>query len=451
MTVPQPREIPEFPTLTAELFDGGSGRLDLPDGERELAGEHLRACAQQALDLAARYADQTLRRPVRLRASDPGGISLFGVYPDGTCVELEARQPRSPSPAEPTPPPADANGNGTAPGRWARPELRSIVGGQEPKQPTEPSSVSPTVDLDQLLAPEHIYTGQTRSLLGRLLARVGTKAQNREELADRALANAYLRGLRDGVTTTIASVKGGAGKSALCRGLADVLTEQRFGPVVVLEADLDLGTIGESAPAIARGATLLDVWNDREKLTNSGKLQAYLTRFPSGAALLRAPTKIADIHQVTTEVLDGVLALLEEHYPIVLIDASPGLGVHNPVVAWSYQVATHIVTVAPARRATVKQLELLLGHLAHEQATKPVTAVLNQVPDRSPAVDAILRAARSLADERDLHEVPYDATLDFLVDAANLEIARLAQPTRVALKELAVTLANSWSQETSRR
>ena len=122
----------------------------------------------------------------------------------------------------------------------------------------------------------------------------------------------------------------------------------------------------------------------------------------------------------------------------MLIDASPGLGVHNPVVAWSYQVATHIVTVAPARRATVKQLELLLGHLAHDQATKPVTAVLNQVPDRSPAVDAILRAARSLADGRDLHEVPYDATLDFLVDAANLEIARLAQPTRVALKELAV-------------
>ena len=101
MTVPQPREIPEFPTLTAELFDGGSGRLDLPDGERELAGEHLRACAEQALELAAGYASSTLRRPVRLRASDPGGISLFGVYPDGTCVELEARQPRSPSPAPP--------------------------------------------------------------------------------------------------------------------------------------------------------------------------------------------------------------------------------------------------------------------------------------------------------------------------------------------------------------
>ena len=132
MTVPQPREIPEFPTLTAELFDGGSGRLDLPDGERELAGEHLRACAQQALDLAARYADQTLRRPVRLRASDPGGISLFGVYPDGTCVELEARQPRSPSPAEPTAPPAAPTATAQPPARGLAPSCARSSAGRNP-------------------------------------------------------------------------------------------------------------------------------------------------------------------------------------------------------------------------------------------------------------------------------------------------------------------------------
>jgi MinD-like ATPase involved in chromosome partitioning or flagellar assembly len=338
-------------------------------------------------------------------------------------------------------------------------EFLSPVGADQTCQDTSdppaalsaPRTVSRGIDLDELLAPQHIYTPPSGGLLGRLWGRVATKTQDREQTADGALADTYLLGLRDDVTAAFASVKGGAGKSAVCRSVADILTTRRFGPVVVLEADLDLGTIGESAPAIARGATLLDVWNDREKLTNSGKLQAYLTRFPSGAALLRAPTSVADIKLVTVEVLDGVLGLLKEHYPIVLIDASPGLGVHNPVVAWAYQVATHIVAVAPARRATVKQLELLRAYLHQAQPEKPVTAVLNQVPAGSRAMEAIVDAARQLANGRGLYEVPYDPLLDFQLDAADLEIARLGQSTRVALKELALTLADSWSRQAGRR
>ena len=90
----QSPEIPEFPTLIAELFAAGSGQLTLPDGERELHGEDHRACATDALRLATEYARDTLKRPVRLQANDPGGLSLLGVHPDGTYVELAPRAPR---------------------------------------------------------------------------------------------------------------------------------------------------------------------------------------------------------------------------------------------------------------------------------------------------------------------------------------------------------------------
>ena len=272
-----------------------------------------------------------------------------------------------------------------------------------------------------------------------------TRAQKQEDAVDQGLRHTQLRGLSEGITATIGSVKGGAGKSVVCRGLADLLVERLRVPVAVLEADLDLGTIGESAPAVSRGRTFVDVARDADKLS-AGQLQAYLTRFPSGAVLLRAPTDVAEIRRVDVDMLNKVLGLLQRHYPVVLIDASPGLGVHNPIVAWAYEAASHIVAVAPAKRATVKQLELLLAHLSDTWPDTPVTAVLNQVPARTSAVKAILRAARALAAERQLHEIPYDARLDLEFDAATLEVDRVAQPTRIALKQLAVQLADGWAR-----
>jgi MinD-like ATPase involved in chromosome partitioning or flagellar assembly len=317
----------------------------------------------------------------------------------------------------------------------------------QPPAPSEARAGRPgsRLDLDELLAPQHVYAQEPSKLWFRLGGWLQTRGQKREDAVDQGLRHTQLRGLSDGITATIASAKGGAGKTAICRGLADLLIERVRVPVAVLEADLDLGTIAESAPAIARGRTLVDVARDADRLS-AGGLQGYVTRFPSGVVLVRAPTDVGEIGRVDVPMLQRVLALLQKHYPMVLIDASPGLGIHNPIVAWAYQSATHIVAVAPAKRATVKQLELLLAHLARAYPDTPVTAVLNQVPGRSASVDAILRTARDLAGDEPLHEVPHDPTLEVQFDAANLEVDRLAQPTRIALKHLAMELADGWAR-----
>jgi MinD-like ATPase involved in chromosome partitioning or flagellar assembly len=335
------------------------------------------------------------------------------------------------------------NGDTQVNDRGAEPESEAseAPAGREDR----PRRAGSRIDLDELLAPQHVYAQRQSNPWVRLGAWLQTPGQKREDAADQGLRHTQLRGLREGITATIASAKGGAGKTAISRSLADLLIEWVRVPVAVLEADLDLGTIAESAPAIARGRTLVDVARDADKLS-AGGLQGYVTRFPSGVVLVRAPTDVSEIRQVDVPMLQRVLALLQKHYPVVLIDASPGLGVHNPIVAWAYESATHIVAVAPAKRATVKQLELLLAHLSQAHPDTPVTAVLNQVPDRSPALNAILRTARDLAGDEPLHEVPHDPMLDLQFDAANLEVGRLAQPTRIALKHLAMELADGWAR-----
>jgi len=93
-----PSDIPDLPELAVELRADGTGCLTLPDGAHPIEDSDVRGCAQQAVGLATEYARDQLKRPVRLRAVDPYGVSVLGVTPDGAVVELERRHPRGSGP-----------------------------------------------------------------------------------------------------------------------------------------------------------------------------------------------------------------------------------------------------------------------------------------------------------------------------------------------------------------
>ena len=409
MTVPQPREIPEFPTLTAELFDGGSGRLDLPDGERELAGEDLRACAEQALELAAGYASTTLRRPVRLRASDPGGSSLFGVYPDGTCVELEDRQPRSASPAEPTGTPV--NSNGATPG--ARPELRSILGGREPAPPapgdawTRPPAEDrspPPMDADGRLDRRaiHPYRPGALTRLRTALGRVSKDAEAQaEQQADRQLARRWT--VSDTNFIVVCSNKGGCGKTGMTVAVGDALAA-RLPNQRVLAADLNPGAgalAGVASEDRRAQRSLLELYEAKDEIDRHSKMQRFIASLRSGLALLTVPPKVVNALAIRPEHYDELFdTVLLPNYDLILLDTSPD--VTNPVTQLALDRGTQMVIVLEqdflSSSVVIENLEYLLSRPAAGENGENATVVLNKVMSdpRAGDVDATERAIREL-------------------------------------------------------
>ena len=450
MTVPQPREIPEFPTLTAELFDGGSGRLDLPDGERELAGEDLRACAQQALDLTARYADQTLRRPVRLRASDPGGSSLFGVYPDGTCVELEGRQPRPPGPAEPTGTPV----NGPTPTPAGRPELRSILGGREPAPPapadawTRPSAENrpPPMDADGRLDRRAIHPYQPGALvrLRTALGRVSKDAEAQaEQQADRQLARRWT--VSDTNFIVVCSNKGGCGKTGMTVAIGDALAA-RLPNQRVLAADLNpgAGALGGVASEDRRAQrSLLELYDAKDEIDRHSKMQRFVASLRSGLALLTVPPKVVNALAIRPAHYDELFdSVLLPNYDLILLDTSPD--VTNPVTQLALDRGTQMVIVLEqdflSSSVVIENLEYLLSRPAAGENGENATVVLNKVMSdpRAGDVDATERAIRELH-RGPVIRVPWDLDLRAQLNSGEYTLdAVRRRTTRLPIKQLAI-------------
>ena len=142
----------------------------------------------------------------------------------------------------------------------------------------------------------------------------------------------------------------------------------------------------------------------------------------------------------------AVLALVRRFYPIVLLDLPPGAGFScgNPIARWGLHEADEILAVATPKKANVDQVRRLLALLADQYPGKPITLALNATPTRPDrAIQRIARVARQASPER-FAEIPYDAILDRQIDAGTLALDTLAQPTRIAIKQLTHQLASQW-------
>ena len=274
-----------------------------------------------------------------------------------------------------------------------------------------------------------------------------SSAGRQEQELDEAGEELYLRGLANGVVLACGSAKGGSGKTTLTQALAGQLASILKVAVLVLDADLEWGTALNAAPPSARrGDTLLDAYNARERIDSAAQLAPFLVNLRGGAQLLPGPSDAMLIEQTGPEQMAAVLALVRRFYPIVLLDLPPGAGFScgNPIARWGLQEADEILAVATPKKANVDQVRRLLAFLADQYPTKPITLALNATPARADrAIQRIARVARQASPDR-FAEIPYDAILDRQIDAGTLALDTLAQPTRIAIKQLTHQLASQW-------
>jgi MinD-like ATPase involved in chromosome partitioning or flagellar assembly len=283
------------------------------------------------------------------------------------------------------------------------------------------------------------FLARTRGLF------TSSPAQEEERLGHE-LEELRLRGLSQGVTVALGSIKGGAGKTTLTLTLAEVLANALRVGVLVVDADLEFGTASDSVPDASRnGGTLMDVHRARHEIETPGDLAPYLVTLPSGAQLLAGPTDPADIEQIDTDTMGELLALLRRFYPVILIDLPPGMGLRGSVPRWGFAEADDIVLVTTPKRANVKQMGHMLDYVSERHHEVPLTLAINMVPSRvDEAGQRVIGIAESNGRTRRCAEIPNDPLLARQLDAGTLDVGALDQRTRIAVKDLTVALATGW-------
>jgi MinD-like ATPase involved in chromosome partitioning or flagellar assembly len=273
----------------------------------------------------------------------------------------------------------------------------------------------------------------------------GSPAQEEERL-DHDLEELRLRGLSQGVTLALGSIKGGAGKTTITLTLAEVLANALRVGVLVVDADLEFGTASDSVPDASRhGGTLVDVHRKRDEIHTPGDLAPYLVTLPHGAQLLSGPTDPNDIEKIDTDTMAELMELLRRFYPIILVDLPPGMGLRGSIPRWGFAEADDIVLVTTPKRANVKQMGHMLDYVSERHEGVPLTLAINMVPSRlDEAGQRVVGVAQSNGRSRRTAEIPEDPVLSRQLDAGALDIAGLDQRTRIAVKDLTYALASQW-------
>ena len=97
--------IPRWPVITATVQQDGSGEVHFTDHTEPVEADDLPAARDRVRAQVAEYARDQLGRPVRLEVSDPDGMWLLGVDPDGGVQALEHDTEPDADPTQPPAPP----------------------------------------------------------------------------------------------------------------------------------------------------------------------------------------------------------------------------------------------------------------------------------------------------------------------------------------------------------
>jgi pilus assembly protein CpaE len=188
--------------------------------------------------------------------------------------------------------------------------------------------------------------------------------------------------------------KGGIGKTLTSVNLGVALAAQGR-KVAIVDLDLQFGDVGLTL-GLTPQRTMHDLIKSGGSL-DADKVEAYLTRHPSGARVLMAPVRPDQAGAVTIDFLRDVYALLRATNDFVVVDTPPGF---TPEVIASIDNSTNVVLVGMLDSLSLKnsklgletlllmgyepdRIRLVLNRADTSVGVTPedVTAVLGRAPD----------------------------------------------------------------------
>jgi MinD-like ATPase involved in chromosome partitioning or flagellar assembly len=328
--------------------------------------------------------------------------------------------------------------------------------------PGNPVATLPLADRERALAvgsellAEQVYPvsdgrlisqGRLAQTWRRLQDALDSAPERAERSVDMRLRAVARRVLRRPALIASLSPKGGTGKTTLAVLVGQLVSTRLRWPVLVLDTDFTGGTAREHIPSDGQtSATLVDALAAIRagKIRGPADLLRYVCVIPGGAHLLAAPQDPAELRAIDAEAMAVLVETLRVLYPVTIMDCAPGIGLRDSAQEFTQQVATDLLAVVLPRRVDAVQARWTLGHLALQYPNVPLTVVLNQMPRR---LDEGARCAQDVhIGDRTVArvELPYDDGLKRQLDAGVLDVDRVEQRTRIALKELVASLAEQW-------
>ncbi|WP_424565465.1 AAA family ATPase [Tamaricihabitans halophyticus] len=263
--------------------------------------------------------------------------------------------------------------------------------------------------------------------------------QHRRELIGRV--NQPLRGC---YKIAMLSLKGGVGKTTTTTTLGSTFASLRGDRVIAVDANPDRGTLSQKIP-LETTATVRHLLRDADRVRKYSDVRSYTSQGPSRLEVLASEQDPAVSEAYSEQDYRRTIDLLEHFYNIVLTDC--GTGLMHSAMRGVLGLADSLVLVSSGSvdgaRSALATLDWLDAHGYGDLVARSV-AVINSVRSKGGSVDLDKLVDHFSHRCRAVCRIPFDPHLE---EGAEIELDRLAPATRLALLELASTVADGFPNE----
>ncbi|GAA4844940.1 MinD/ParA family ATP-binding protein [Saccharopolyspora rosea] len=244
------------------------------------------------------------------------------------------------------------------------------------------------------------------------------------------------------------SLKGGVGKTTTTATLGSTFSSLRGDRVISVDANPDRGTLSQKIP-LETTATVRHLLRDAHRIRKYSDVRAYTSQGPSRLEILASEQDPAVSEAFSEDDYRRTITLLEHFYNVVLTDC--GTGLMHSAMKGVLDVADSLIIVSSSSidgaRSASATVDWLDAHGYGDLVSRSV-AVINSVRPAGGKVDVDKLAKHFAARCRAVVKIPFDPHLE---EGAEVELDRLAAPTRLALLELAATVADDFPHAPGRQ
>ncbi len=263
----------------------------------------------------------------------------------------------------------------------------------------------------------------------------GTKERKRREVWRR------IRAPKDSMySITVATLKGGAGKTTLTAALGQVFSSVRSDGVIAVDADPDAGDLARRTAVHDHDLSMVDLL-EAEDLSQRDFVQRYLSTTDANLQVLSSgwrpdsdrilvPEDVTDIHEIASH-----------YYSLLLWDGDKAL--NSPLVRTMLEKSNALVLLveasAPGAAKAGQAIDWLRFHGFEGLLARTVVVVNETTANTRLDIKALL--AVLARQQLKLAHIPYDKHLD---EGMSIDLAKLNKKTRRALEDLAAMLADDF-------
>ncbi|KAA5833334.1 AAA family ATPase [Saccharopolyspora hirsuta] len=237
------------------------------------------------------------------------------------------------------------------------------------------------------------------------------------------------------------SLKGGVGKTTTTATLGSTFSSLRGDRVIAVDANPDRGTLAQKIP-LETTATVRHLLRDAHRIRKYSDVRAYTSQGPSRLEVLASEQDPAVSEAFSEDDYRRTVTMLEHFYNVVLTDC--GTGLMHSAMKGVLDLADSLVIVSSSSidgaRSASATLDWLDAHGYGDLVARSV-AVINSVRPASGKVDVDKLAAHFSSRCRAVSKIPFDPHLE---EGAEVELDQLGASTRMALLELAATVADDF-------